>query len=46
MADSIKNEKSRVTPKFLASVEDGAMMRSTEHRMNSLERDNEFNFGH
>lgn len=37
MADSSKNEKSRVTPKFLACVNVSALMGSTGGRMiNSL----------
>ena len=46
MANSIKNENSRVASKFLAWVNGSAIMRSTEQMMDSLEKDHEFYFGH
>lgn len=46
MANSIKNENSRVASKFLAWVDGSAIMRSTEQRMDSLEKYHEFSFGH
>lgn len=46
VADSIENEKSRVNPKFLAWVDGSAMMGSTEQKMDSLRKNDEFSFGH
>lgn len=46
MANSVKNENSRVASKFLSWVNGSAIMRSIEQRMDSLEKDHELNFGH
>lgn len=46
MADSIKNEKSRMNPKFLSWLNGSAMMGSTEQKMDYLGKDDEFSFEH
>lgn len=46
MADSIKNEKLRMTLKFMVWVGGGTIMGSIEQRIDYLEKDDEFSFGH